>query len=137
MTKRELVECYFDAESRGDVDAVVALCAPDVIVRNAAQPSQHGLEGVRGYVTGFRDRTAERAFRVLSVADGSDVVFAAWQARLVFKAGISFGAIVPRRPFSVDLTGICRFRLDREGRVTELDVYHETTSAAQRASANI
>lgn len=136
MTKQQLVERYFDAEERGDVDAVVALCAADVVVRNAAQPPQRGLDGVRTYVTSFRDRTSARAFDVIAVAEADDVVFAAWSARLVFNAGVPFGPVIPRRPFDIELTGICRFKLDAEGKVRELDVFHETTSVVQRATAN-
>jgi hypothetical protein len=135
MIKQALVDTYFAAEERGDVDAVVALCADDVVVRNAAQPPQRGLDGVRAYVTSFRDRTDARQFQVVAAAESDDVVFAAWKARLVFKAGLPFGAVISRKPFDVELTGICRFKLNQDGKVCELDVYHETTSVMQRAVA--
>lgn len=136
MTRRCLVENYFSAEERGDVEAVVALCADDVIVRNAAQPPQHGHDGVRAYVGSFRERTAVRQFDVIAIAEESDVVFASWRARLTFRAGVAFGPIVAKRPFDVDLHGVCRFKLDKSNRIQQLDVYHETTTPMERAREN-
>lgn len=138
MNARDLVNEYFDAEERGDVEAVVALCAENVIVRNAAQPPQRGKPGAREYVTSFRDRTSRRVFQVLAVAEGNGVVFAWWSAQLTFRAGVSFGPVTTRRPFDVELQGICRFRLNRNGKIEELDVFHETTTPfrlAQEAAA--
>jgi len=47
MTIPAKVDAYFRAEERGDVEAVVAMCSDDVVVRNAANPPQHGKDGVR------------------------------------------------------------------------------------------
>ena len=52
MNSHSRIGAYFHAEERGDIEAVVALCAEDVIVRNAANPPQHGKEGARAYVDG-------------------------------------------------------------------------------------
>ena len=134
MQSDEIVRAYFAAEECGDVDGVVALCADGVVVRNAAQPPQHGLQGVRDYVTVFRDRTSRRQFTILCLAIDADVAFASWQAEITFKAGVQFGPIQTCRPFDLHLHGICRFKFDPSGRIVELDVSHETSSALRLAT---
>lgn len=137
MEFKDLVEKYFSAETRGDVDSVVDLCAPDVVIKNAAQPAVFGKEGARKFVSDFKARTERRDFEVLAVAENEDVCFAWWNAELTFKAGVSFGPVTTRRPFILNLHGVCRFKVDANGKFKELDVFHETTSgllAAQEAS---
>lgn len=133
MSIHDKVDAYFRAEERGDVETVVAMCSEDVVVRNAANPPQHGKDGARAYVTSFRDRTARRRFDVLTVAEHEGVVYARWKAALTFKAGVSFGPITTRRPFDLELRGICRFKLDTLGLFREIDVFHETTTAMRLA----
>jgi ketosteroid isomerase-like protein len=135
-TFRSIVEQYFDAEERGDVEGVVDLCDDGAIVRNAAQPPQHGKTGVREYVSLFKSRTERRTFRLLAIAEEGSVVYAWWDADLVFKAGISFGPVVTNRPFQTRLQGVCRFKFAPSGLVEELDVVHETSSVARIASQN-
>jgi ketosteroid isomerase-like protein len=138
MNYRGLVREYFRAEQEGDIEAVVALCAPEVVIRNAAQPPTYGLEGARQYVADFKARTDERRFTVLAMAGAGETVFAWWDAQLTFKAGTRFGPVQTKRPFTVQLQGVCRFKLNLENRVVELDVFHETTTAfrlAQEAAA--
>jgi hypothetical protein len=133
MDFRRLVNDYFAAEESGDVEAVVALCAPDVVIRNAAQPAEYGREGARQFASSFKARTEERRFKVLAVADEHDVCFAWWEGKITFKEGVAFGAVVAKRPFQITLQGVCRFKVDSHGLVEELDVFHETTSAVLRA----
>jgi ketosteroid isomerase-like protein len=47
----EIVRRAFDAYTRGDIDAVLALCAEDIVITQAPEvpgvpPQQHGHEGV-------------------------------------------------------------------------------------------
>ena len=133
MNPEHLVETYFRAEEAGDSAAVVAICGTEVVVRNAANPPQYGHAGVRAYVEDFRDRTEARRFTVLSIAVNVDVIYARWQADIVFRRGASFGPVVARRSFRLELQGVCRFKLDGEGHVVELDVFHETTTALNLA----
>jgi ketosteroid isomerase-like protein len=137
MEFSNLIQRYFEAEEHGDIDSVVDLCAPDVVIRNAAQPAVFGKEGARRFASDFKERTDRRAFEILAVAENGDVGFAWWDAKLVFKAGIPFGPVTTKRPFTLALQGVCRFKIDGNGRFKELDVFHETTSgllAAQEAS---
>lgn len=128
-----VIRAYFKYEESGDVDGVVQLCDPAVIVRNAAQPLVLGHAGVRGYVESFRDRTESREFEIVSIGTGSGIAYAGWKAKLRFKAGIAFGPVTSKAPFDIALEGTCRFAFNATGKLVELDVYHETTSALKRA----
>ena len=137
MEFKSLVEKYFAAEERGDIDSVVDLCAPDVVIRNAAQPAVFGKDGARKFVSDFKARTERRNFEILAFAQNEDVCFAWWNAKLTFKPGVSFGPVTTKRSFTLNLQGVCRFKVDGIGKFKELDVFHETTSgllAAQEAS---
>lgn len=129
----EIVKKYFGAEEAGDVEGVVCLCAPNVKVINAASPTQYGLEGVRQYVQTFKDRTAKRKFMVGRIASDKNVTFAWWNANIDFKSGISFGPVTTQKPFSLDLQGVCRFQFDENGKIDQLFVFHETTTAMVKA----
>jgi SnoaL-like domain len=109
------------------------MCSEDVVVRNAANPPQHGKSGVRAYVTSFRDRTARRRFNLLTVAEHAGTAYARWTAALTFRAGVSFGPATTLRPFDLELQGICRFKFDACGLFREVDVFHETTTAIRLA----
>lgn len=136
---RELVNQYFAAEEAGDIETVVALCHPEVLIRNAANSPQHGKEGARRFATDFKARTEQRRFEVLAVAQNGDVVFAWWRGAIRFHAGVRFGEIVTQRPFNLDIEGICRFKVTADNLIRELEVHHETTSArwlAEQAATN-
>ncbi len=109
MNARDKIASYFEAEERGDVEAIVALCSEDVVVRNAANPPQIGKDGARAYASGFRDRTIRRRFEVLGVAERGAVAYARWKAALTFRSGLTFGSMTTSRNFDVNLEGICRF----------------------------
>jgi ketosteroid isomerase-like protein len=133
MDMENVIRQYFRAEEDGDVDAVAGLCAAEVVVRNAAQPPQHGIRGVREYVEVFRDRTSRRRFTLVSVAHATGVAYGSWEADLTFREGVHFGPAHTRRPFDLHLRGICRFKFDDEGKIVEIDVAHETSSAMNLA----
>lgn len=133
MNSHDKIAQYFEAEERGDVESVVAMCSEDVVVHNAANPPQFGKEGARAYVSGFRDRTSRRHFDVLAVAEQADVAYERWKATLTFRAGVIFGPVTTLRPFDLELEGICRFKLDPSGLFREIDVFHETTTALSLA----
>lgn len=125
----EVVKRYFELEEQGDVEGVVDLCSPTIVVVNAANPIQFGKEGVRQYVQTFKDRTTQRKFKVGTISIQNDNVMVWWEAKITFKAGIEFGAVKAMEEFDADLKGICRFRFTVDGLIAELDVFHETTSA--------
>lgn len=133
MRHRVQVEAYFRAEEQGDVQRIVNLCSPEVVIRNAAQPPAIGKEGAARYVEDFKGRTSERSFTILAYAENEEVAFAWWDAAITFNAGVAFGPLTTQRPFSVALRGICRFRFDEGGLFTELDVCHETTTPTRLA----
>lgn len=133
MDFNKLVSDYFAAEEQGDVEAVVALCSDDVVIRNAAQPPVYGKEGARKFASDFKARTDERRFKVLTVAINDDVCFAWWDGEITFKEGVAFGTVMSKRAFKVNLQGVCRFKVDAFGDIKELDVVHETSTPVLRA----
>jgi hypothetical protein len=128
-----VVHRYFEAEEIGDVEAVVSLCAPNVKVINAANPPQYGFEGVRQYVQVFKERTSQRKFIIGKIATNKNVTFAFWNAVITFNAGVTFGAITTLKSFTVELQGVCRFVFDEDGKIEQLFVFHETTTALLKA----
>lgn len=125
----DVVRTYFALEEIGDVEGVVELCHPNVVVVNAANPTQFGREGVRQYVQTFKDRTAQRKFTVGTFSIHNDNVMVWWDAKITFKAGIPFGPVISQKEFEAALKGVCRFKFNTDGQILELDVFHETTTA--------
>jgi len=132
-----VVRDYFAFEEAGNIEGVVALCDPSVVVRNAAQPVVVGLAGVRQYVESFRDRTTFRVFEQVSISTAPGLAYATWKADLEFKAGTAFGPVISKTAFPLTLQGVCRFVFNASGKLVEIDVYHETTSALRRAQEAI
>jgi hypothetical protein len=133
--RETIIMDYFAAEEIGDVERVVSMCNDIVVICNAAFPPAHGKQGCRDYVTNFRDRTEKRELKVKSIALSDDVGYAWWEANLTFRAGVSFGPVKTQHPFDLSLQGICRFKFDEANRLTEPDVFHETTTGFQLAQA--
>jgi ketosteroid isomerase-like protein len=125
----DVVKKYFELEEIGDVEGVVELCHPNVVVVNAANPTQFGKKGVRQYVQTFKDRTAQRKFIVGTISIHNDNVMVWWDAKITFKAGITFGLVTSKAEFDADIKGVCRFKFTADGQIIELDVFHETTTA--------
>jgi len=135
---KEVVRKYFEMEEIGDVEGVVDLCHSNVTVVNAANPIQFGKEGVRQYVTTFKDRTTQRKFSVGTISIHNDNVMVWWDAKITFKSGIAFGPVKSQKEFEANLKGVCRFKFNSEGQILELDIFHETTTAlilAQRTNS--
>lgn len=73
MTIHPSIEDYFDAEKRGDVDAIVALFAPDaqVVDENTTWRGQDGIRAWREHATAEYTWTTE----ILDVeADGNTTI---------------------------------------------------------------
>jgi hypothetical protein len=79
----------------------------------------------------FFERTATRRFRVLDAAVQGNQVFAGWEGELVFRAGITIAGMTLPTELTVHLRGAERFQLNSDGKIEELDIYHETTSVVQ------
>ena len=72
---------------------------------------------------------------VVDAAEGDGQIFAYWQGTLTFPAGVMIGDVRLEQPLTVPLRGVERFRLDSQGRISELDIVHETSSIPQAARA--
>jgi limonene-1,2-epoxide hydrolase len=138
MSQRvEVVRGYFEAQNRGDAEAVVALFAEDATVHNAALPPVKGHSGVRGFCQNLYARTSSRRFEVLEVLEKDSVVLAEWQARMTFQPGAVVGPHTLAKGFDVELRGVNKFEFQPgSDSIATLRVFHETTSVARLAAEN-
>lgn len=133
-----LVQTWFDCLNRSDLDALLGLFGPNPRIRNAANPPIEGPDAPRRLLEEFFGRTSARKLEVVDLAEGDGQVFACWSGELTFRPGIRIAEVTLPREIRVPLRGVERFRLDENGRITELDIVHETTSvvlAARQAAA--
>jgi hypothetical protein len=130
-----VIKAWFDGLNRTDIDGLLSLFAPSPIIRNAANPPMEGPEAARRLLEDFFHRTTARRFDVTDSAEGDGQVFACWQGTLTFAAGTMIADVLLEQPMTVPLRGVERFRLDQQGRISELDIVHETSSILQAARA--
>lgn len=135
-----LVQTWFDCLNRSDLEALLGLFAPAPRIRNAANPVLQGPDAPRRLLEEFFDRTSARKFELIDLAEGNGQIFACWSGELTFRPGIRIAEVTLPREIRVPLHGAERFQLDGSGRITELDIVHETTSvvlAARQAPASV
>ncbi len=77
----EFVNKWLDAVNRGDLDAVVGMCHPDVDLSNPDGVFR-GHEGVRTLFGAIIDATSEREYEVSNIVESGDTVV----AEFVFRA---------------------------------------------------
>lgn len=71
----EFVNQWLDAVNRGDLDALVAMCQPDVKLSNPDGVFRGG-EGVRAAFKPVIDATSERQSQVTNIVESGDTVVA-------------------------------------------------------------
>lgn len=127
---REVALGYLCAETTADFPALAALFADNVAIRNAAAPLDDRPGSLERFATDFWNRTSDRTFTLIDAAvDDDRNVLAFAEARLTFKAGAAFGPLVAPAPFVLEVPVGLRFHIDAAGKIDELDVAHETTTA--------
>lgn len=129
-----LVEQYLEAEENERLPELLGLFDESVIVHNAANPVDAEPGAVERFARSFWDRTEDRSFVLDDVGISEDNVFALVEATLRFRKGSTFGAIIAAEAFTITLPVAIRFRVNTNNKVTELDIFHETTSAARLAA---
>lgn len=130
-----LAQAYLDAETDEDLPGLQSLFAAATTIRNAANPPDSGPGALERFASSFWERTERRRFHLVDAARDGDDVYALADAEITFRAGTTFGPITAEAPVDVNLVVALRFHLDAVGLVDELDVHHETTTAAVRAAA--
>ena len=136
MSKRaKAIQGYFDAQNRGDADAVVRLFSADATVHNAAFPPVSGHHGVKGFCENLYARTSSRQFKVISLLEGEDLALAEWQVRMKFRPGAVLGPCTLAEGFDVELRGVNKFEFRPDcNLISCLRVYHETSTVARLAA---
>lgn len=71
----EFVNKWLDAINRGDLDALVAMCQPDVELSNP-DGRWHGVSGVRNMFEPLTHALSERESQVTNVVESGDTVVA-------------------------------------------------------------
>ena len=136
---RDLIGRCFTGLNEGSLDLLLPLFSPTQRIRNAANPPIEGPDASRQLLTEFFRRTTDRQFELVDAAVGDGQVFACWTGRLTFPEGLQIAEVKLTKPLTVTLRGVERFHLDAAGKISELDIIHETTTlvlAARAAAAN-
>jgi hypothetical protein len=129
-----LATAYLHAEEHEDLAALRQLFAPNPTIRNAANPPASGPTALEDFACSFWERTSRRHFELIdTAADGHDT-YALATAELTFNTGVAFGPHTTTAPIDVHLVIALRFHLDGDGLVDQLDIHHETTTAARLAA---
>jgi hypothetical protein len=124
----DFIQRWYDGLAMADVERLLLLFAPTSRIRNAAHEPVAGPGAARAYLEDFFARTTARRFQLLSQAENGRQIFAAWAAEIVFRKGVKIAGRTLRRDFAHKQRGVDWFTLDDRGRVTELEVVHETSS---------
>jgi len=130
-----LIERWFDGLNRSDLQSLLTLFSPSPRIRNAANPPIEGSQAAKLLLEDFFRRTTSRHFDVIDAAEHDRQVFACWVGDLTFASGIKIAGIELSEPLTVALRGVERFLLTPDGRISEVDIVHETTTVAQAARA--
>jgi len=127
MKYAALVTNWFDGLNRGDLTGLLGLFANTAWIQNAANPPVEGPDAARHLLEDFFQRTASRHFELIDMAEQDDEIFAGWICTLVFRKGASVAGRLLRDNVRVDLRGADWFKVNSAGRITALQIAHETT----------
>ena len=132
-----LINAWFDGLNRSDMESLRSLFGPSPLIRNAANPPLEGPRAADQLLEDFFRRTTSRNFEVVDAAEIDEQAFAYWVGDLTFASGVTIAGVELTQPLTVTLRGVERFRLTPDGRISELDIIHETTTVAQAARAAV
>ena len=132
---KQLIDKWFDGLNRSDLRSLLTLFGPSPKIRNAANPSVEGSQAATVLLQDFFRRTTTRHFELVDAAEHDRQVFACWVGDLTFASDINLAGIDLTEPLTVRLRGVERFLLTPDGRISEVDIIHETTTVAQAARA--
>jgi SnoaL-like domain len=130
-----LINAWFEGLNRSDLESLRPLFCPSPRIRNASNPPLEGPHAVDQLLEDFFRRTKSRHFEVIDAAEIDEQAFAYWVGDLTFASGITIAGVELTQPLTVTLRGVERFRLTPDGRISEMDIIHETTTVAQAARA--
>ena len=117
---REIVQCAFEAFGRGDIDGVVELCDPDIVVRDPERTGTtfRGLDGLRQFFAEWMENWEEYRSEPVDITEAEGEILV--RAHQTGKGKLS-GIEINQDLFIV-------FRL-RDGKFTEYRLYTERGGA--------
>jgi ketosteroid isomerase-like protein len=117
---REIVQRAFEAFGRGDIDGVVELCDPDIVVRDPERTGTtfRGLDGLRQFFAEWMENWEEYRSEPVDITEGEGEILV--RAHRTGKGKLS-GIEINQDLFIV-------FRL-RDGKFTEYRLYTERRGA--------
>ena len=118
---RAAVEAYYDAISRGAIDAILAMFAPDAVMRDpVGQPPASDDMARRGRYTGIGAIFSSFSIEPERVYVSAGEAAAVWTARAQTKAGKD-----------IAFSGASTFTFDGAGKITSMSAYWEPASIAK------
>ncbi len=128
-TAREVVEAFFDAFNRHDVDALVALYAEDALNHQMPTAPLRGRESIRqSFVEGFA-AIPDMGCRVVNLMSDGEWGAAEWEGW-----GTHHAEGVPRRPYRMNGCGFFRVQ---GGLIVEQRGYWDSATMAHQAGIAI
>jgi steroid delta-isomerase-like uncharacterized protein len=123
---RPLIERYNDAWNRHDLDAILALHAPDMVFENHTAGERAEGDGVRGHIAGIFAAWPDIAFRPRRLYLRDDLVVQEWTATATHTRELRRGALTaPPSGRRLEWEGLDVIPFER-GLVKRKDVYSDS-----------
>jgi steroid delta-isomerase-like uncharacterized protein len=125
---RDVIERYNDAWNRHDVDAIVALHAPDMVFENHTAGEIAEGPAVREHIAGIFAAWPDIAFRTRRIYVRDDLVVQEWTASATHARELRRGDLVaPASGRRVEWRGLDVIPFE-DGRVKRKDVYSDSAA---------
>jgi steroid delta-isomerase-like uncharacterized protein len=125
---RAVIDRYNDAWNRHDVDAIVALHAPDMVFENHTAGERAEGAAVRGHIAGIFAAWPDIAFRTRRLYLRDDLVVQEWTASATHTRELRRGDLVaPASGRRLEWNGVDVMPFE-DGRVKRKDVYSDSVS---------
>ena len=128
MSLREVIDSYNDAWNRHDVDAIVALHAPDMVFENHTAGERAEGEQVREHIAGIFEGWPDIEFTTRRLYVREDLVVQEWTAGATHNRELRRGELVaPPSGRRIEWDGMDVIPFE-DGLVKRKDVYSDSIS---------
>jgi predicted ester cyclase len=129
-TPEAVVREYFDALTRQDLDAAVAVWKPGAIDRLHGQAEMRAPDGIRDFFTALFEAFPDWRFEVLELAASGDLVAVRWRVAATFSGPGRFQGISPTGA-RAEVEGCDMLRVE-DGLIVENNAYANGIGLAQQ-----
>jgi steroid delta-isomerase-like uncharacterized protein len=130
---RPIIDRYNDAWSRHDVDAIVALHAPDMVFENHTAGERAEGEAVRGHIAAIFDAWPDIAFVTRRLYVRDDLVVQEWTASATHSRELRRGDLVaPASGRRLEWKGLDVIPFE-DGLIKRKDVYSDSLAILRQA----